>query len=310
MVRHVFICSAGHSGSTLLDLLLGSHSRAESLGEITQLPKNIALNTVCTCGSPVRECHFWVNVINKLSRQLGVSLMEHPYAFDLGFIDSRVVIDKSHQTRWYRLYNKLMFGFYYLHLCYGIPLLPFVRRKIQQITQNNILLYGAVLSSSGKSCIVDSSKSYLKALAVYKAAPDATRIIVLKRDGRGVFRSGLKRGLSPKHALKDWLTHYQHAIPLYGKHLSPDAMLSVKYEDLASNTAVELKRICDFLGLSYEPRMLEYADSKRHVTNGNVMRFVSKTIRLDEAWRSELSPAMQSYFAQRAGRLNALLGYY
>ena len=48
-VRVAFICSAGHAGSTLLDLLLGANSAAVSLGEITHLPKNLALNTPCTC---------------------------------------------------------------------------------------------------------------------------------------------------------------------------------------------------------------------------------------------------------------------
>src|SRR5690606_236057 len=40
---NVFICSAGHSGSTLLDMLLGTHSRAESLGELVNLPLDIEL---------------------------------------------------------------------------------------------------------------------------------------------------------------------------------------------------------------------------------------------------------------------------
>ena len=45
MVDWIYICSAAHLGSTLLDLLLGSHSRVASLGEISKLLKNIALNT-------------------------------------------------------------------------------------------------------------------------------------------------------------------------------------------------------------------------------------------------------------------------
>lgn len=258
----------------------------------------------------MRECKFWTHIADDLSRRLSISLIDHPYMLDLGFIDSRAIIDKFHQTWWYHFLNKLGLGSYYFHLRFGVPLLPTVGKRIQRMAQNNILLYETILSATGKIAVVDSSKSYLRALAVYKAAPNATRIIVLTRDGRGVFHSGLKRGLSPKHALKDWLTHYQHALPLYDKHLSRGSMLSVKYESLASNAAVELKRICDFLEMPFEPSMIDYTAVKRHVPNGNIMRFAPKTIRLDEAWRSELSPAMQSYFAQRAGQFNSLLGYY
>lgn len=51
----LYICSAGRSGSTLINLVLGSHSQCMSLGEIEHLPKNIALNTPCSCGAAARE---------------------------------------------------------------------------------------------------------------------------------------------------------------------------------------------------------------------------------------------------------------
>ena len=40
--KYVFICSAGHSGSTLLDMLIGSHPECESLGEVVLLPMEFA----------------------------------------------------------------------------------------------------------------------------------------------------------------------------------------------------------------------------------------------------------------------------
>ena len=42
--KYIFICSAGHSGSTLLDMLIGSHGQCESLGEVVLLPMEFALN--------------------------------------------------------------------------------------------------------------------------------------------------------------------------------------------------------------------------------------------------------------------------
>src|SRR5690606_6059257 len=91
------ILSAGHSGSTLLNLMLGGHPEAVAVGEITHLPKNLALNTPCQCGVPVGECGFWQAVL----RRLPIDLSKNPYALETGFINAARVIDHSHATRSY-----------------------------------------------------------------------------------------------------------------------------------------------------------------------------------------------------------------
>lgn len=307
--RYVFICSAGHSGSTLLDLMLGAHSQIESLGEITHLPKNLALNTPCTCGVAVRECGFWKAVIADMSDQLNSPMLDNPYTLDLGFIDAHVVIDKAHQTAQYKLRQKALLGAYYLSLKYGIPAPLGVGRHLGRVVRNNRILFDAVQRCAGKRIVIDSSKSYLKALAYYKAFPGNTRIIALARDGRGVFFSGLRRGVDPKAALNAWLHHYARALPLYERHVSPDHLAFVRYEDLARDTAQTLKVLCEFLRLDFEEGMLEFADKVHHITNGNDMRFAGGEIRLDETWRKGLREEQLAYFETRAGRCNASLGY-
>ena len=92
MIKNVYICSAGHSGSTLLDMLIGSHSKIESLGEITHLPKNIALDTVCGCGIPVRKCSFWKKTLDQVEAKTDINVLNNPYDFDLGYIAAKVVV--------------------------------------------------------------------------------------------------------------------------------------------------------------------------------------------------------------------------
>src|ERR1043165_9307298 len=95
----VFICSASHSGSTLLSLLLGSHREAISLGEITHMPKNLSLNTACSCGSPARVCKFWSEVVDGLARQPRFArIRERPYDLYLGLLNAGNVIDVRRQT--------------------------------------------------------------------------------------------------------------------------------------------------------------------------------------------------------------------
>ena len=307
--NYVFICSAGHSGSTLLDMILGSNSCAVSLGEITHLPKNLALDTECTCGASVRSCGFWSKVVEQMSCALKESVFENPYCLDLGYIDSHVIVDRSHQTKRYRLKQKVLLGIYYLSLRFGMPPPPVVGRHFRKIVNNNRLLFETVRRVAGKRCVIDSSKSYLKALAYYKAHPENTRIISLSRDGRGVFYSGLHRGVGLRNALDAWRLHYARSRSLYRGYVSREHILNIRYESLATDPESELKRLCEFLRIPYEIEMLKFLDKEHHITNGNNMRFSSSVIRLDEKWRNGLTPGQLDYFRRHAGKLNASLGY-
>jgi len=60
----VYIAGSSHSGSTLLDLLLGSHPAVESVGEAKKIAAVDARlrageDPLCTCRAPVAACPFW-----------------------------------------------------------------------------------------------------------------------------------------------------------------------------------------------------------------------------------------------------------
>lgn len=304
----ILICSAGHSGSTLLDLVIGSHRKAFSLGEITHLPKNFALNTECMCGAAVKNCEFWQAVAHRLVTSSGIDLYSDPYKLDLGYINAQVVIDPSHQNKGYRLRNKLLLGLEYLLLRLGFGRCSFLARLLPRV-RNNKQLFESVFLEAGVECVVDSSKSYIRAIECYLADPDRVRIIMLTRDGRGVFNSGLKHGFSREQSLNDWVMHYRRSLPLYDQYVSPRHLMQVKYEDLARNPAGMAAAICSFIGLEYDDGMLDFLGHEHHITNGNNMRFGSSEIKLEESWRAKLSPEELGYFQQHAGQLNERLGY-
>ena len=65
----IYITSKGHSGSTLLDLLISSHSQVTSLGEIKvlsagrEMSPQTVLERPCTCGAnTILDCLFWQGV--------------------------------------------------------------------------------------------------------------------------------------------------------------------------------------------------------------------------------------------------------
>ncbi|HEY0171095.1 MAG TPA: sulfotransferase [Pyrinomonadaceae bacterium] len=67
-MKVAFILGDGYSGSTLLDLLLGSHSRMTGVGEVDAEAFDAFLNEdqLCTCLFRASECHFWKGVLDRL----------------------------------------------------------------------------------------------------------------------------------------------------------------------------------------------------------------------------------------------------
>jgi hypothetical protein len=284
--RYIYICSAGHSGSTLLDLLIGSHPRIASLGEIDQLSKNFALDTECSCGARVRTCAVWCEVARRVGEAKGIDVLAHPYKLHMGYPKASVVIDRSHQTPAYLARREFVLGLYYLYLKSGGRVPESVVRPVIAAVDNNVLVFESVRQVLGVDAIVDSSKSYLKAVAMYRRHPDRVRVLLLTRDGRGVYWSNLKRGTPRARVVRDWCNQYSRALPLLRQHVHPAHLMQVRYEDLAAGTEAELRRVCDDMRLAH-----------------------SSEVRLDEAWRSRLAADDLAFFEARAGALNRQLGY-
>jgi hypothetical protein len=73
--RVVYIAGLGHSGSTLLDLILGTHSAVVGLGEVGRVVAAEAANpgqgdgTTCSCGYRAADCHFWGRLLPRLESE-------------------------------------------------------------------------------------------------------------------------------------------------------------------------------------------------------------------------------------------------
>ena len=65
MTTVIVVLGSGHSGSTLLDLLLGTQPGLWSAGEVVQRPgiyRRPDAEESCTCGRPIVDCSFWASV--------------------------------------------------------------------------------------------------------------------------------------------------------------------------------------------------------------------------------------------------------
>jgi hypothetical protein len=311
----IFIASASRSGSTLLDLMLGSHPQGISTGELRRI-QGFALEDkqlcgvqdedyplTCSCGAPVIRCAFW----KKVEEEFGGSLRETRFRTQAG-----------------RAWRAWVMA---LYLALGGSILrriahvwPGLMREIR-IGGNCLRLQEAISRVSGACFVVDSSKSIYHYMLLHLANPETLRLVVLVRDGRAVAHSMVrghraeqwKRGPKPPflQAAKQWALTTRGILLLSSRTPTSNRML-IKYEDLCRDPAKILQEVTDRWGLPPWEGVFQETKKKRHIIGGSPsIRFEGsvRSIELDESWKEALSSEELKAFQKIAGRMNRKLGY-
>jgi hypothetical protein len=96
-VRVVLIVGVGHSGSTLLDLILGSHSRVVGVGELIDFDKVSQLDSLCACWRRMSTCRFWTEVMRRLPGHQAATpfMLQPPNAASAEVIANTVALYRS-----------------------------------------------------------------------------------------------------------------------------------------------------------------------------------------------------------------------
>jgi hypothetical protein len=111
------------------------------------------------------------------------------------------------------------------------------------------------LQRSGKRLIVNKTPSdVFIANRILECWPDA-RFIFLLRHPVAIARSRARAGSTDADANVRRVLRYCNAVE---SARSKYPGLTVRYEDLAADPAAETKRVCQFLGVRWEPAMLDY----------------------------------------------------
>jgi Sulfotransferase family len=154
---YLYIIGRGHSGSTILDILLGNSSQIESVGQLLSGMSH-ANREVCSCGAAMPECPFWRETRTWVEAE-GIGWDEACRIEDLGAAGLWRV--------WYA----------------GSADLSMARRA--RVVR---ALARAITASAGKPHLLDSSKTPTHGLLLLRHVPEA-RLIHLVRDPRYVLRS-------------------------------------------------------------------------------------------------------------------------
>ena len=306
----VYVAGVSRSGSTMLDMALGSNSGFVSVGEMRRLQgyarrdwklsgaRSPDAELRCTCGEYLDECSFWQDI----ERASGLSLGDTPFRSAAG-VSSR------------RAMQTLYMGAGGHGVRAAARVWGAARRELS-LARNCFRVYDALGAVLGPRYIVDSSKSIYHYALLRSHSPGRMRLLVVHRDGRAVTHSMIRGdrashwppGEAPaRQAARLWGRQVK-LLGLLSAHTADDEKLTVHYEALCTDPMGQFARVGSMLGASgIEPHLT--SDGKHNV-GGSPSRLEGRNdIRLDESWRTGLSDADLDAFEQVAGSLNRKLGY-
>jgi hypothetical protein len=261
--RIIFIASLSHSGSTLLDLLLGAHPNFVGLGELYKVlqmsPAQLESERVmrCTCGQHVADCIFWNPTIAALQKEAD-SPLANKYLTVLDCLQN--ILGKEKQLVDSSKYLAP------LQLATGLP---------------GVDLKAIHLLKDVRSFIV-SQRDSLDAELKYHHLPVLMGSLALSRM---VYQNSLK---SPIYLYWKWYLRNQ----ALQNHLNNAKVTSIRvgYDDLAQNPEGVLPKLFKFLG-SEAPQKANFLpkQTNSHIFMGNPMIASAQKmsgIYYDDRWKS------------------------
>jgi hypothetical protein len=268
----ILIIGMNRSGTTLLSLMLDSHSR-------------IAIP---------HESHFFVDCYRD---RLSFDFTDNKGRLDL----VQRILAEPYVRRWD---VSLSADEIDLTRCVGLS------ETIHEI-------YSTYARRLGKDLWGDKTPAYISEIHILNRLFPRARFIHLVRDGRDVALSILKQWWGANDfvtAIRDWATTVGWARKMLAM-LPEDRWLEVRFEDLVSEPEQELRKITDFLGIDFEPCMLNsYTRSAARKVGDRINQHHHHLRREPQTsqafkWRQSLGPADQAIAFELAGSLLAELGY-
>jgi hypothetical protein len=298
----VFVAGSGHSGSTLLALLLDAHPEIACVGETAVKPRirrrGDAAGAVCSCGAKVQDCPFWTTVFRKVQAQgLTFSATEwtNDYRFEQPLLQ-RLLHRACRSATGRRA------------LSVAASYAPLYSSRVARIDEVNQAFMRAVLEASSARVFADTTKVMARLLHLVRIPSLDIRVVALCRDVRGYAASAKKRGISPLDATGTWMTDQAMLLDFAREHPKVPYM-SLRYEELCERPSQVLASLWDFCGVTRLdlPEPLQTAD--HHVLGNNMRMAGGIRIRQDSSWRDRLNTADETAILRQAGQLLSRLGY-
>lgn len=316
VAEYVYIVGHGHSGTTLLELLLARHPRIVATGELEKMSLQFARDEsapylgLCSCGKRPKECFFWTQVADAIMEKYGIDFAIDPWRFrvsDIGREEDYGIRSIHHRLlyKYYRFWRILAYerrsSFGSVMSCLSI----FPKRW----AMNRLFVVDRIRQITGSTTVIDSSKDPVSMIDLYRLRQGSMKVVFITRDVRGNVGSKVKRGASVSTGAKAWCT-VNSRIRKCLRHLNPSDWIHVRYEELCDAPATIVARVWAFLGYDDAINAQETVHRAWHTIGGNKIRYsdLDKIVE-DMSWRQRLSTNDLGVIRAIAEEEIALLGY-
>ena len=173
-------------------------------------------------------------------------------------------------------------------------------------------IYGVYATRQGKSRYGDKTQAYIHNLPLLAELFPEARFVHAVRDGRDVALAHTD-GEAIERVAVSWKRRVE-AGRSAGDALGPDRYVESRFEDLIDDPEKAVRRLCVFLDLEFDPRMLTYYERADSIVASTAAPERHKDIYLPPTkglrdWRQELSNDQVARFESLAGGLLDELGY-
>jgi len=176
-------------------------------------------------------------------------------------------------------------------------------------------LHMANMRKQGKRHWGQKTPRFIREADLLKRSWPDVKFVHMVRDPRAVvysFKMSLRHTSNVVSALARWVRDNECGLEIERKY--PTDYCRIRYEDLCEAPAAVLQEVCRFLGIPYEPRVLEYhrkgptdLSAFRQVAHRNLGSEVQRSHM--SKWAGNLAAWEVHYIQARAGRLMQIFDY-
>ncbi len=297
----IFVVGVPRSGTTLMRMVLGKHSRIAIADESHYLGHR----------APKRGARQDLRRVGDLRDDAAVRrLVERIYSDE--FQRNSRLRESSAFWRW---------------LARRVPRDELQRRLLDsERTERGVFtaVLRAYADRKGKAIFGEKTPAHIRWAETLLEWYPRARIVHMVRDPRAVFRSELKRrnarpesfpyrflvrvpplmrGFVMLEVVEAWANAVTHHRTLARRH--PTSYRMVRFEDLVRDPEAEIERLCDFLGVAPEPAMLQ----QKVVSRGDRLGETGFDAAAADRWRDSISPGEVRSIGWLLGRRIEQMGY-
>jgi Sulfotransferase family len=195
-----------------------------------------------------------------------------------------------------------------------------IRRELQDVERarySDVIEAAYMLwaRSKGKTCWGDKTPRYIEQIPLLARLWPEAKFIHQIRDGRNVVLSYADVPFGPKTLGKvaDLWAKRVSAGLAHGRPLGSGRYMEIRYEEFVRDPSNQTKTLCDFLGVNFDPDMLDYAEKARTDIlpraaryNPNVTKPPTSSLR---SWENEMPERHIEMFEAVAGNILDMLEY-